>query len=94
MSNTDQGEFASYLVKTRPVSRELNSRIGASEEQVRDRYFRELRTCHGGQVASRLWRDAGALRVEHRDPIATARGKILPLHILGPAGSKRAVRDT
>jgi hypothetical protein len=31
---------------------------------------------------SRFWRDAGTLRVKREAPYATARGKILPLHIV------------
>jgi hypothetical protein len=31
---------------------------------------------------SRFWKDAGTLRVKREAPYATARGKILPLHIV------------
>jgi hypothetical protein len=55
----------------------------ASLDEVRDCFLRQLRQYVGGEIASRLWLDAGAMEVLHEDPIATARGKILPLHLLG-----------
>ncbi len=61
----------------------------ASLAHVKDGFLEELRECYGGQIASRLWRDANALEVVHEDPIATGRGKILPLHLLR-SGERRA----
>lgn len=63
----------------------------ASVRKVQDRFLHELRACHGGQIASRLWRDAGALEVVHEDPIHTGTGKILSLHVLGSGASSGAV---
>lgn len=56
----------------------------SSPEDVRDCFLGQLRALHGGQIASRLWRDAGVVEVVHEDPVATARGKVLPLGLLGP----------
>jgi len=63
-----------------------------SREEARRCFLHELRALYGGEIASRLWCDANALEVIHEDPIPTARGKILPLHLLGSGvsgGSKR-----
>jgi hypothetical protein len=54
-----------------------------STSEVKHFFLHELRQCHGGQIASRLWRDAEAFEVVHQDPIPTGRGKILSLHLLG-----------
>lgn len=56
----------------------------ASVSDVKDRFLAELRSCHGGQIAYRLWQHAGAVEVVHEDPVVTDRGKVLPLHVLGP----------
>jgi hypothetical protein len=63
------------------VSRRINL---TSVGEVKDCFLSELRGQFGGQLASRLWRDANAIEVIHQDPVPTARGKILPLHLLGP----------
>jgi hypothetical protein len=57
---------------------------------VRDCFLRELRAFNSGQLASRIWRDAQAIEVVHEDPVATARGKILPLHLLGSGANSKA----
>lgn len=36
----------------------------------------------GAALMARLWRDAGAVRVVRREPHATPRGKILPVHVI------------
>jgi hypothetical protein len=54
-----------------------------SPGEVRDTLLLELRKLYGGEIASRMFRDAAVLDVVHEDPIATARGKVLPLHLLG-----------
>ena len=54
-----------------------------SLDEVRDMLLLEMRKLYGGEIASRMFRDAAVLDVAHEDPIATARGKVLPLHLLG-----------
>jgi hypothetical protein len=60
-----------------------------STAQVRDFFLARIRPLSGGEIASRLWRDAAALEVLHKDPILTARGKLLPLHLLGGGAGTR-----
>jgi hypothetical protein len=55
----------------------------SSIEAVKHRFLQELRACQGGQIASRIWRDAAAVDVLHQEPITTALGKVLALHVLG-----------
>lgn len=55
----------------------------SSLEEVKSCFLRELRVPSGGEIASRLWRDADALEVVHEDPVASARGKIMTLHLAG-----------
>jgi hypothetical protein len=52
-------------------------------EDVKTRFVDELRTYHGGQIASRLWQHAEALEIVHEEPLVTGRGKVLSLHVLG-----------
>ena len=54
-----------------------------SPEAVRDCFLRELRQFQGGTGAMRIWRNTQAVEVLHEDPLVTARGKVLPLHLLG-----------
>ena len=62
---------------------------------VKALFLAELRTYQGGQIASRLWQQAEALDVVHEEPVASgARGKILPLHLLGPGARSEAVRES
>jgi len=62
---------------------------------VKALFLAELRTFQGGQIASRLWQHAEALDVVHEEPVASgARGKILPLHLLGPGTRSEAVRES
>ena len=39
------------------------------------------RSSAAADIAQAIWRQAGALRVQRREPIWTARGKLLPLHL-------------
>jgi hypothetical protein len=57
-----------------------------STEDVREYFFQQLRRLPEGASASRVWRDTHAVTVVHEDPIVTARGKVLPLHLLGSGG--------
>ena len=62
---------------------------------VKALFLAELRTYQGGQIASRLWQHAEALDVAHEEPVASgARGKILPLHLLGSGARSEAVRGS
>ncbi|MBM3745380.1 MAG: hypothetical protein FJW34_06250 [Acidobacteria bacterium] len=66
------------------VTLRVSRRLAVSSlAEVRDCFLRELRSMHGGQIASRLWRDADVVAVVQQDPVATARGKMLPLRLLG-----------
>lgn len=63
----------------------------SSPDAVRACFLDELRNCYGGTLASRLWEHAGGLRAASAEPIATASGKVLSLHLLGPG--VQTVRD-
>ncbi len=71
---SDQTRFVLHVGRRVPLR---------STGDVRQFFLHELRSCHGGQIASRLWRDAEAFEVVHADPMVTGRGKILSLHLLG-----------
>ncbi len=75
-----EGEAADQTKLTLRVSRHVKL---ASLEDVKGCFLGELRVYFGGETASRLLRDAGAMDVLHEDPIATGRGKVLSLHLLG-----------
>jgi hypothetical protein len=70
----DQAKLTLRIARRVPLS---------SVDDVKSCFLRELRAYFGGEIASRLWRDAGAVGVVRDDPIPTGRGKILPLHLLG-----------
>lgn len=76
-----EGEASGQTNLTLRVSRRVNV---ASLDEVRSCFLREMRVYFGGETASRLLRDSRAVQVLHEDPIATGRGKILSLHLLGP----------
>jgi hypothetical protein len=65
-----------------------------SLDEVKRFFLHQLRECHGGQIASRLWRDADAFEVVHQDPIPTGRGKILSLHLLGSGASAVSIHES
>ena len=44
----------------------------------------------GGHTSRVKWRQAGTLRVRREPPRLTARGKLLPLQLIPPAGHERA----
>jgi len=71
----DQARFILHVARRVKLS---------SIAEVKHFFLHQLRDCYGGQIASRLWRDADAFEVVHQDPILTGRGKILSLHLLGP----------
>jgi hypothetical protein len=75
-----EGESADQTQLTLRVSRRIPLN---SLDEVKISFLHELRAYFGGQSASRLLRDAGAVEVVHEDPIATPRGKIMSLHLLG-----------
>jgi hypothetical protein len=75
-----EGEASDQTKLTLRVSRRVEL---ASLEDVKGCFLQELRVYFGGETASRLLRDAGAMEVLHEDPIATGRGKVLSLHLLG-----------
>jgi hypothetical protein len=80
-----QARFMLHVSRRVPLS---------SLADVQSFFLQELRECYGGQIASRLWRDADAFEVVHRDPIPTGRGKILPLHLLGAGHTAVATHES
>ena len=49
---------------------------------VKECFLREIRNYYGGSLASRMWTHADAIEVTIAEPIATANGKVHPLHLL------------
>ena len=74
----------------------VSPRVAVSAmSDVKDVFLAELRAYQGGQIASRMWQHAEALDVVREEPIASgARGKILPLHLLGSGARSEAVRES
>ena len=68
-------------LQTRLVLRVSRRLPVASTEEVKEYFLRQLRRFEGGAGASRIWRDTNSLQVLHENPIPTARGKVLPLHL-------------
>jgi hypothetical protein len=58
---------------------------GSSPDRIRDCFLDEIRRIYGGLLASRVWRHAEAVQVVMAEPVATATGKIHPLHLLNTA---------
>jgi len=57
------------------------------ESRVLDVVMRELqRGTDAADMAAAVWSQAGTLRVKRQRPVVTARGKLLPLHILRQPG--------
>ncbi len=61
----------------------MHPRLGAvDEDALRDCVERTfVECCH---ACARVWKEVGTLRVQRAAPIPTRRGKLLPLHHLGP----------
>lgn len=76
-----EGEASGQTQLTLRVSRRVSIQ---SLDEVKGCFLREMRVYFGGETASRLLRDSQGVEVLHEDPIATGRGKILSLHLLGP----------
>jgi hypothetical protein len=55
----------------------------APTDEVRAAFLDAIRTMFGGALTVREWRHGDAFAVVREPPIATASGKILPLHLLG-----------
>jgi hypothetical protein len=53
------------------------------EEAVVETVLQSVGFADWSSRMAEMWRSAGTLRVRRREPYATSRGKILPLHILG-----------
>ncbi len=61
----------------------VSPRAGApSAEQVGECFLEELRKYYGGALAARTWRHAEAVETVIAEPLTTANGKVLPLHLL------------
>lgn len=54
----------------------------ADESAVIDAVLQSLQQSGpGGRIASDMWRQSGNLRIKRMEPVLTARGKLLPLHL-------------
>jgi len=60
-----------------------------SREDVRNFFLGELRKYQGGATASRIWGSSAALDVVHEEPLPTATGKVLSLHLLAGGSEAR-----
>lgn len=67
----------------RPVLRLLvHPAVGAIDSaEVANAFLEALASGTDGKRMSRMWREAGLVRVERREPVATGSGKILHLHV-------------
>lgn len=54
----------------------------SSSEEVEHFFLKEIRRFYGGTLAARVWKHAGGVQVIIAEPLLTAGGKILPLHLL------------
>ena len=65
------------------VTLAISPRVSISEESaVIDAVLQAVQqTGPGGRIASEMWRQSGSLRVARMEPVLTARGKLLPLHL-------------
>lgn len=52
-------------------------------EDIGNFFLDEVQSCYTGRLASRVWRNAGALRVIRAEPLVTPSGKVLQLQLLG-----------
>jgi phenylacetate-coenzyme A ligase PaaK-like adenylate-forming protein len=61
----------------------ISPRTGVtSPEKVEACFLEEVRKLYGGALSSRTWQHAGAVRAVIAEPLATASGKVLPLHLM------------
>lgn len=65
-------------------------RLESEEEVVRVVLEGLANLGHSADGARATWRSAGSLRVKRMEPIATARGKLFPLHLARRAGKNSA----
>jgi hypothetical protein len=81
-SDYQLAEEEDTAAETRLVLR-IHPRVGAVDEaSALGRVRRELgRGAWGNEFQARIWDNAGTLRVRREAPIASARGKILPLAV-------------
>jgi hypothetical protein len=77
---------AQTTVELRVSARVAARGAASSPEKIRECFFEEIRLVYGGALAGRVWRHAEALQVVLDEPIATASGKVNPLHLLGSGG--------
>src|SRR5262245_55578204 len=60
----------------------VSPRVGQiAEERIAGVVLQFLESYPGGKAMAGIWRDAGTLHVERREPYVTAASKILPLHV-------------
>jgi hypothetical protein len=71
------------------VTLRVNPRVGVfSPEKVKQCFLEEIRRFYGGTLAARTWRHAEGIDVAIAEPLATAGGKLLSLHLLGSGGDR------
>jgi len=64
----------------------VSPRVGVtSAKRAEACFYEEVRKLYGGALSSRTWRHAGAVRAVIAEPLATASGKVLPLHLMRSA---------
>jgi hypothetical protein len=64
------------------ITLRVHPQVGAiDQEKLLSRLEEELVKGPGGNFQTKVWRNAGTLRVKREAPHASPRGKILPLHI-------------
>ncbi len=62
----------------------VSPRVGVADlEAVGQEFTKALRAVYGGSLATRVWEHSAGFRVLEREPVATAAGKVLPLHLAG-----------
>jgi hypothetical protein len=65
------------------VSLLISPRLGPVDEgAVLEAFYEKVGFAAWSRRMADTWRHSGTLRVQRREPIATAVGKILPLHVL------------
>lgn len=79
-------EGAAQTVMTLRVS----PRARASDaDEIRRFFLAELKNCYGGTLTSRMWKHADGVQVIIAEPLPTATGKVLPLHLMGSQNPPR-----
>jgi hypothetical protein len=76
-------EDSSGIVRLRLL---VNPKVGEVDEDLLRAVFLGELSRHGGpnRTGAATWEKAGTLRIERREPVATAAGKILPFHLIKP----------